>query len=63
MRSILTASESHGYVVSLQTLLAVVLAGIILLGVLASLTAPSIDRTCSSTPANRAVVQCAVHGN
>jgi hypothetical protein len=63
MRSILTVPESRSYVVSLQTLIAVVFAGIILLGVLASLTAPSVDRACTSTPANRAVVQCSVHGN
>jgi hypothetical protein len=62
MRSILTASENHAHTFSLQTLLAVAVAGLVLLGVLASLTAPSIDRTCSLTPANRAVVvQCLSH--
>jgi hypothetical protein len=63
MRSILTMSGGHSPVVSLQTLLAVISAGFILLVALASLTAPTVDHSCTSTPANRAIVQCAIHGN
>jgi hypothetical protein len=63
MKSVLTIPARHTPAFSLPTLLAVVVAGIVLLGVLASLTAPSVDRSCTSTPANRAVVQCAIHGN
>lgn len=62
----LTPSESgeHVYQLRLKEFLALVLLGFVLLCVLASATAPALPNpACRSTPANRAVVLCAVHEN
>ncbi len=61
MKSVLTMSGSPSHEVSNQTLFAAASAGLIVLIALASLTAPIVDRSCTSTLANRAVVQCVIH--
>ncbi len=62
MKLVLTMSGSPSHEVSNQTLFAAAFAGFAMLIALASLTAPTVDHSCTSTPANRAVVQCVIHG-
>jgi hypothetical protein len=62
MKSVLALSGGHVHLVSPQTLFALALAGVLLLGEITSLTSPTVDHSCVSTLANRAVVQCAIHG-
>ncbi len=62
MKSVLTMSGGHAFAVSPQMLFAAAIAGVLMLGALTSATAPAVDHSCASTLANRAVVQCAIHG-
>jgi hypothetical protein len=62
MKSVLALSADHSHLVSPQTLFAAAIAGVLMLGAMTSLTAPTVDHSCESTLANRAVVQCAIHG-
>jgi hypothetical protein len=62
MKSVLTLSADHSHRVTPQTLFALAIAGVLMLGATTSLMSPAVDHSCVSTLANRAVVQCAVHG-
>jgi hypothetical protein len=62
MKSVLTLSADHSHLVTPQALFAAAIAGVLMLGATTSLTSPSVDHSCVSTLANRAVVQCAIHG-
>jgi hypothetical protein len=64
MRSIRSVFGEPAHVWHPEVLVAGVLAAILLLGTLDRFSAPApVDPTCTSTPANRAEVLCAVHGN
>jgi hypothetical protein len=62
MKSVLALSADHSHRVTPQTLFALAIAGVLMLGATTSLTSPSVDHSCVSTLANRAVVQCSIHG-
>ncbi len=62
MKSVLTLPADHSHRVTPQALFALAIAGVLMLGATTSLTSPSVDHSCVSTLANRAIVQCAVHG-
>jgi hypothetical protein len=62
MKSVLTLSADHSHRVTPQALFALAIAGVLMLAAMTSLTSPAVDHSCVSTLANRAVVQCAIHG-